>query len=126
MKRPEQAGQIAVCRHLHSLEQVYKSFTYYAVPNGGFRRPVEAAILKAMGVRAGVPDLVLLGPNGQSCYVEFKADKGRLTESQEMFHAKLKALGFDVIVVTFDCNIQMSLDIILGVLKGWGCLPTGY
>jgi hypothetical protein len=31
----------------------------FHVPNGGFRRPVEAKILAGMGVKPGVPDVVL-------------------------------------------------------------------
>lgn len=36
----------------------------FAVPNGGWRGPVEARIMKAEGVTAGVADLLLLCPNG--------------------------------------------------------------
>jgi hypothetical protein len=33
---------------------------YFHPANGGYRRPVEAAIMKALGVRAGVSDLIFL------------------------------------------------------------------
>lgn len=36
----------------------------FAVPNGGWRGKVEASIMKAEGVTAGVSDLLLLCPNG--------------------------------------------------------------
>lgn len=36
----------------------------FAVPNGGARSKVEASIMKAEGVTAGVSDLLLLCPNG--------------------------------------------------------------
>ena len=36
----------------------------FAVPNGGGRSRVEAAIMKAEGVVAGVSDLILLEPRG--------------------------------------------------------------
>jgi hypothetical protein len=41
--RPEDAIQRAVTQH------------YRHVPNGGYRRPIEAAIMKATGTVAGVP-----------------------------------------------------------------------
>jgi hypothetical protein len=47
----------------------------YAIPNGGWRHPAEAAKLKASGVRAGVPDLCLPVARGpfHGLYVEMKA-----------------------------------------------------
>lgn len=46
----------------------------FAIPNGGARRPVEAMILKACGVKAGVPDLCYSRPCGpfHGLYVEMK------------------------------------------------------
>jgi hypothetical protein len=48
------------------------------VPNGGWRSPIEAAILKGLGVQPGVPDLILvrdgrpfaleLGPGGKAIW----------------------------------------------------------
>lgn len=32
------------------------------VPNGGYRRPVEAAIFRGLGVQPGVPDLLIFDP----------------------------------------------------------------
>ena len=47
---------------------------FYAVPNGGSRRPVEARIMKAEGIRAGVPDICLPWPAGghPALYIELK------------------------------------------------------
>lgn len=46
----------------------------YAVPNGGSRKVVEASIMKAEGVRSGVPDLCLAWPAGihAGLYIELK------------------------------------------------------
>ena len=43
------------------LLRVYQSrglLTFCHVPNGGWRNPVEAAALKALGTTPGVPDLL--------------------------------------------------------------------
>ena len=36
----------------------------FAIPNGGKRSPVTGSILKAEGVRRGIPDLMLAIPRG--------------------------------------------------------------
>lgn len=50
-----------------------------AVPNGGTRNIIEAKILKAQGVKAGVSDVLLLIPKkGYACLcMEFKTPVGR-------------------------------------------------
>ena len=53
---PESAIQRAVFLHLAARGC---GFAFH-VPNGGWRSPIEAAILKGMGVRAGVPDLIVI------------------------------------------------------------------
>lgn len=45
----------------------------YAVPNGGSRRPIEASIMKAEGVKAGVPDVHLpVRRQHLTLYIELK------------------------------------------------------
>lgn len=53
-------------------------------PNGGYRSKVEGGIFKAMGVRAGFPDLIFLLPNPGYHYlaIEMKDDKGHMSPSQ--------------------------------------------
>jgi hypothetical protein len=67
----------------------------FAVPNGGKRSPITAAILKALGVKPGVPDLVLpiaAAPYG-GLYIELKVGKNTLTDSQLEFHQRLREGG---------------------------------
>lgn len=58
----------------------------FAIPNGGRRSPREAARLKAEGVVAGTPDLMLAVARGEhhGLFIEMKrADgRGRLSEDQ--------------------------------------------
>jgi len=100
MKRPEQALQIACMKYLKELGEVTKKCFSYHPANGGYRTPVEAAILKSMGVVSGVPDIVIHLHGGKSLFVELKASKGKLTDNQESVHNILKGFGYRVEVIT--------------------------
>src|SRR5258708_39355947 len=54
-QRPEAAIQRAVFQHLRA-RGARGVFAFHPA-NGGYRKPVEAAILKGLGVVAGVPDV---------------------------------------------------------------------
>jgi hypothetical protein len=60
MKRPEQALQINLVSALRLL--LPEPWLVVHVPNGGGRSKAEAGIFKAMGVLAGFPDLLVIGP----------------------------------------------------------------
>jgi hypothetical protein len=57
----------------------------FHVPNGSHRKPVEAAILKGLGVRAGVPDVIAV-KDGRTYALEIKPPGGRLTAVQNAAH----------------------------------------
>ena len=67
----------------------------YAVPNGGYRKPLEAKIMKAEGTRAGVSDLVLCISGGTTVYIEMKDGNKDQLDSQKVFEKKIKDLGFN-------------------------------
>ena len=84
-----------------------KDLPWCSVPNGGKRSPREAALLKAEGVQAGVPDWLLFTRSIEDEYlsglaIEFKSPtgKGRLSESQELWHAMLEQEAWLVAVCT--------------------------
>lgn len=57
----------------------------YHVPNGGSRNKIEAARLRAQGVKSGVPDLCLPVARGgnHGLYIELKRQRGgRISEEQ--------------------------------------------
>jgi hypothetical protein len=56
----------------------------FHVPNGGQRSKRSAAIFKAMGVRAGIPDLLLAYPRHgyHLLALELKAGRGKMSEAQ--------------------------------------------
>lgn len=88
MNRPEEALQRAVVEWLEWSRPRWKGrMTYFAVPNQkGTRSRAEAGVLKAMGVRPGVSDLVFFAHGGRAFCVELKApgrDGRRLPRTQE-------------------------------------------
>ena len=60
-KNPEDRLQIAVGQYLDLLSNM-KKFKWCHVPNGGARTKAEAGIFKAMGVKPGVPDVMIFKP----------------------------------------------------------------
>ena len=72
----------------------------YHVPNEGKRSKIAGAILKALGLKRGVPDLCLPVARGKwhSLYIEMKADGGKPTVEQNQWLCKLRAQGHRCIV----------------------------
>lgn len=58
----------------------------FAVPNGGKRNKIEATQLKASGVVAGIPDLVLVWA-GRAYGFELKSPKGVTSDAQIEVHS---------------------------------------
>jgi hypothetical protein len=88
--RPEDAIQRAVTQHYR--QRAAAGVFMFAVPNGGYRRPVEAAIMKATGTVAGVPDTIWI-KDGQTYALELKAEGGKPTPKQVETIAALQVAG---------------------------------
>jgi hypothetical protein len=86
----------------------------FHVPLGGYRRSVEAAILKSIGAVAGIPDIIVIY-NGRCFALELKSKHGRLTDVQRVAHERLRAAGACVAVAY---NIDEALE----RLTAWGLL----
>ena len=112
MKRPEQQIQQAVVAHLR-LRAEPKVF-FWSTPNEGKRGFVNAAALKAAGMTAGVPDLLIL-KGGKLYALELKAPGGRLSPSQRMVGARMEECGAEV-------SVAHSIDEALVTLEYWGIL----
>ena len=91
--RPEQQIHQAAVQYLRIMENLGE-LTFFHVPGGGWRTKAEAGIFKSLGVRAGVPDLVLLFPGGRTAFIEIKAPGGYLSASQKAFKNSAENLGF--------------------------------
>ncbi len=84
---------------------------WFHVPNGEHRSKRTGARLKAMGVRAGVCDLVFCLPTGLFAAMELKAPGGRLSPAQKDFEAQCRKLGVPHAVVG---DLNTAIDILLG------------
>ena len=66
-----------------------------------------------MGLKAGVPDLVLEFPNGKMVYLEIKTDKGKLSESQKIWQNISKILNTPHYVIKG--SVDANMDVLEGV-----------
>jgi hypothetical protein len=112
MKRPEQQIHQAVVAHLKMRAEPRVFFWH--TPNEGRRGWVNAAALKAMGMTAGIPDLLIL-KDGRMYALELKAPGGRLTPSQRLIMGRMEECGAQVAAAH-------SIDEALVTLEFWGIL----
>lgn len=84
----------------------------FHIPNGGKRDAREAARFKAMGVKAGVPDLCLPVPmNGfAGLYIEMKYGKNKPTDHQKEWIKALKEQGYKVTVCYSGVEATQELE----------------
>lgn len=122
MKRPEEALQLAVVEWL-ALELAPPAVFWATINQRGTRRPWEQRLLRALGLRAGVPDLWVLA-DGLLLGVELKAPapllksgrpsraQPRLGEGQKEFLPQLEAAGAKI-------EICRSLEEVRSALMRW-------
>jgi len=70
--------------------------------NGGYRKPVEAAIMKGLGVVAGVPDIIAIY-RSRVFALEIKTEIGRVTDVQRAVHDRMRRAGA-IVGVAFGLN----------------------
>ena len=106
----------------------------FAVPNGGGRSRVEAGIMKAEGVTAGVADLILLEARGGwgSLCIEMKTrDKGssRQSASQKTWQAAAERAGNRYAVVRTFAEFRALVTEYMGLpaaRRGQSIDPEGW
>jgi hypothetical protein len=108
MNRPEEQLHRA-CADLLRLYEARGLLAFCHVPNGFGRTPAEAGIAKALGQRAGVPDLLVWLPGGRSFGLELKAGKRPLSPAQQTWHATMATLGHRVAVCRSIEDMQAAL-----------------
>ena len=74
--------QIEVVDWFKSKQSEYR-FRIFSVPNEGQRKVWFLNKLVRMGLKSGVPDLILEFPKGRLVYLEIKTEKGKLSETQQ-------------------------------------------
>ena len=78
----------------------YPHHVLFAVPNGGARSKIEAAIFKGEGVLAGVADIFITYSCGlwNGLFVEFKTETGRQSNTQKEFQKKVQKFGYHYVI----------------------------
>jgi len=107
----ESALQISVAQFLDvALPDEVRAFH---VPNGGRRDARTGARLKREGVKAGVPDFMIVARGSVCGFIELKTEKGRLSEAQREW----RDWCWDNHVLYAACR---SLPEVADVLRRWG------
>lgn len=107
MKREEDRLQIG-CKYWFDMQYPNLRLLLHHSPNEGLLPATsrDGAKRKAMGVRAGFPDFILLVATTECPYlaIELKAAKGRQTDTQKLYQEAVEQWGGGkyVIVRTFD------------------------
>lgn len=111
MRKPRQRQEDRLQRQVvEFLRLVAPGYVTFAVANGGGRSKAEAGILKATGVLAGVPDLVLVGPLGQAHFIELKTAKGKPSQAQRDLHARFAVMGVPYAVARSLDDVRVALE----------------
>ena len=113
--RTEQQIHRGVVKHLR--QRGVPGLVFLHPANGGARKPVEAAIFKSLGVRAGASDL-LLWHDGKSFALELKAPGGRATQAQLEFLSDIERAGAST------CSPEGSIPH-CACLNGGSCFAGG-
>jgi hypothetical protein len=107
--------QRAVIEHLE-LRGVFNLF-YTFFPAGGWRSRVEAAIFRGLGLKAGVPDILLIY-RSRIYALELKVEgTGKLSKKQIETHQLLRMAG--AIVAT-----AWGVDQALAQIETWGLVSN--
>jgi hypothetical protein len=83
----------------------------FAIPNGGARSPITGSMLKAEGVKAGVPDIFLPLPVGRfhGLFLEMKTPTGRLSPKQREWQMRLRNRGYAAVTAY---GLEEGIDIL--------------
>ncbi|MDR1897993.1 MAG: VRR-NUC domain-containing protein [Prevotellaceae bacterium] len=99
----------------------YPQLTLFAIPNGGRRGKVEAAIMKGEGVLAGVADLFLMVPTlaYHGLFIEMKTPAGKQSESQRTFERKACETGYGYKICRTLDDFMQTINNYLKELNLW-------
>ena len=99
--------QKAIMRYLDlALPESYRAFH---PANGGARSARTAAMMKALGVKAGVADIVILRPGAPAAMIEVKAEKGSPSPAQKEWCGWAEKHGHPYAVCRSVDDVQVAL-----------------
>lgn len=103
MMRHEEDNLQMACVRWFGLQFPGVAKLLHHTPNGGRRNAREAARFKAMGTRAGFPDLILLLPSADGRFrfltIELKTKAGRQSDHQKDYERLITEHGGKYVVV---------------------------
>ena len=105
--------QIEVVEWLKSKQSDYR-MRFFSIPNEGQRKVWFLNKLVRMGLKSGVPDLILEFPKGRMVYLEIKAEKGKLSETQQNW-LKVSKVFHTPHYVLYG-SVEANLSLLEGVL----------
>lgn len=116
-QRPEEDLQIAVAELLDlGLPQGWR---WWHTPNQrGTRKYWEQKLLKALGVKAGIQDVTIVGPDPRLVIIELKSDTGGLSKAQREWRDFYWSIGVpwflarsveDVIAACHDAGVPLRV-----------------
>jgi hypothetical protein len=111
--RIEQSFQIALVKLIEL--NLAPGWFFFHVPNGGKRSRTEAGIFKAMGVKAGVDDLIFIQRGGLVYLLELKRPDGSRTKAQREFHFWCQANDVP-------SEIASDIEEAIEIVTDWGAL----
>ncbi len=103
----------------------YQNVVFHSIPNEGRRSYRMAAMLKAIGLQPGTPDLLVPIARGSygCCYIEMKRQHGgRLTDAQKGFIPRLLNAGNMVYIAA---GAKEAINFLEHYLAG-NILPSNY
>jgi len=106
--------QIACNDYLNYLAKIY-NFRQFHVPNEGKRSIHYHAKMKKMGLKSGCPDIIVEYPEGKILYIELKAPKGRLSDTQKLWAVQSEILGTPHYIVKGE--VSECLELVGGIIK---------
>jgi hypothetical protein len=106
--------QIAVNEYLEYLAKTY-NFRHFHVPNEGKRSLGYHLKMKKMGLKSGCPDIIVEFPPGKILYIELKAPKGRLSDTQKLWAVQSEILGTPHYIVKGE--VSECLELVGGIIK---------
>ena len=117
----EEQIQAALVAHLHL--RCRPGVIWFHVPNGGYRYKTTGAWLKAMGVRAGVADLIFIWSDAidmrkitRVLCLELKARGKKQRPEQQQFQTECGVVGAIY-------EVADSIDTALAIVKQYGIIP---
>ena len=118
MKAGEDTEQIKLMNWAKSMEDVKPELhLLFHIPNGGKRGKLEAERFKAMGVKAGVPDLMLPVPRGKykGIFIEMKYGDNTVSVHQRVFMRAAQDNGYYCVVCYGAAAAKRAIQIYLSL-----------